>query len=142
MTQKERDRRKTPSGLKVRPRSSPANFLILVVVGVLGATALAAALLGTGLEETTPHGQLLTSLQRVAEAQEEHHRSSGSFAEWIHTLELEVPAEVRVGLSRVDASGWEATASHPVGLTCIQEGRLKDGRPVRDTPICYSATGH
>jgi hypothetical protein len=142
MADRERDRRTTPNPLQVRPPSSPANFLILVVIGVLGATALAAALLGTGLEETTPHGQVLTSLQRVAEAQEEHHRRTGTFADWTHTLDVDVPADIRVGLTRGGASGWEAMASHAIGLTCIQEGRLHKGRPVRESPVCYTTPGN
>jgi hypothetical protein len=132
------ERRRTPSDIRNRPPASPANFLILVVVGVLAASALAAALLGTGTEDTTPHGQVLTALQRVAEAQDEHHRSTGSYALWIESLDIEVPEDVRVGLSRADESSWEATASHPVGLTCIQDGHARQGRPQRGTPVCYT----
>jgi hypothetical protein len=138
MAEKKRDRRRIPSDLKSRPPSSPANFLILVVVGVLGATAVAAALFGTGVEETTPHGQVLTSLQRVAEAQEEHYRRTGTFGEWLHTLDVEVPGEVRVAVLRGDRLSWKVTAAHPVGLTCIQEGHARQGRPAREPPVCYN----
>jgi hypothetical protein len=133
-----RERRRRTSEMKMRPPSSPANFLILVVIGVLGVSALAAALMGTGTEETTPHGQVLTSLQRVAEAQEERFRSTGAFAEWIHDLEVEVPGEVRLGLARGTPTEWEATASHPIGLICIMEGELRQGRPHRGPPMCYT----
>jgi hypothetical protein len=109
------------------------------VIGVLGASAIAAALLGSGMEETTPHGQVLTALQRVAAAQEDHHARTGSFADWIQSLDVESPADVRVSVTRAGATGWEATATHPIGLTCIQEGRLHQGRLVRDQPVCYTA---
>jgi hypothetical protein len=142
MSERERDRRKTAGDLRMRPRSSPANFLILVVIGVLGTTAVAAALLGTGVEETTPHGQVLASLQRVADAQEDHHRRTGRFADLLHTLELDLPEGIHVGVSRGGETGWEATASHPVGLLCVQEGRLQQGRAVRDQPVCYTTEGH
>jgi hypothetical protein len=138
MAEREQDRRTTPSDLKVRPPSSPANFLILVVIGVLGTSAVAAALLGNGMEETTPHGQVLAALQRVAVAQEEHHARTGSFADWIQSLDVEATADVRVSVMRAGASGWEATATHPIGLTCVQEGRLQQGRLVRDPPVCYT----
>jgi hypothetical protein len=141
MGQHRRERRKTPGDLRGRPPSSPANFLILVVIGVLGASGLAAALFGTGVEEVTPHGQVLTALQRVAEAQEAHHRRTGAFSDVAQTLQLTVPAEVRVGVSRGGPTDWEATASHPIGLTCIQEGRVHQGRLVRGQPLCYTSTG-
>jgi hypothetical protein len=138
MAERKRDRRTTPSDLKVRPPSSPANFLILVVIGVLGASAIAAALLGNGMEETTPHGQVLTALQRVAVAQEDHHARTGAFADWLESLDVEAAEGIQVSVTRAGAAGWEAMATHPIGLTCIQEGRLQQGRLVRDPPVCYT----
>jgi hypothetical protein len=132
------DRRKTPIDLRGRPRPSPANLLILVVGGVLAATAVAGALLGTGIEETTPHGQVLTSLQRVADAQDAHYAEAGVFAGWVETLELEPLGDVRIELVRADGTGWEAMAIHPVGLTCIQAGHVQGERTQRDQPICYT----
>jgi hypothetical protein len=133
------DRRRTPSDLRLRPRSSPANLLVLTVVGVLAATAAAAVLFGTGFDETTPHGQVLTTLQRVAEAQEEHHRRTGEFAPSLHLLDLQVPDEVIPALMRVDGDRWEAMASHPAGLSCVQGGILKGRQLRRDPPTCYTA---
>jgi hypothetical protein len=138
MGKNKRDRRQAESGVRLRPRSSPANILVLTVIGVLGAMAAAAALFGTGLEETTPHGQVLTSLHRVAEAQERHHQETGTFARWIHTLDVETPEGVRVDLVRGDDAAWEAIAGHPVGLTCLQGGRYERGAVQRDQPICYT----
>ncbi len=137
MADRQHDRRKTPSDMRVRPPASPANHLILVVIGVLVISALAAALFGAGTEETTPHGQILTSLQRVAEAQEEHYRRTGEFAGSLEALDMGSAGKVRLGLVRGDRAGWEAVASHPVGLTCLQEGEARQGRPHRDVPVCY-----
>jgi hypothetical protein len=138
MDERQPDRRTAPSNLRSRPRPSPANLLIFVVGGVLAATAAAAALFGTGLEETTPHGQVLTSLQQVADAQEAHYAEAGTFARWLHSLDQEPIGEVRVDLVRADATQWEAMATHPIGLTCIQSGRLNGPRPMRDQPLCYT----
>lgn len=132
------DRRKTPSDFKGRPRPSPANLLILVVGGVLAATAVAGALLGTGIEETTPHGQVLTSLQRMADAQDTHYAETGAFAGWLESLDLEPVGDIRIELVRADGTSWEARAVHPVGLTCIQAGRVQGERAQRDQPICYT----
>lgn len=141
MTERRYDRRRTPSDLTARPRQSPANVLILVVIGVLAATAVAAALFGTGLEETTPHGQVLTSLHRLGDAQEEHFQQTGAFAEWMHTLDVEVPDGIRLDFVRANRNSWEAIAAHPAGLTCIQEGVVRNGQPRRDPPICYPTSG-
>jgi hypothetical protein len=138
MDDRQRDRRRTPSDLRVKPRPSPVNLLLMVVAGVLAATAAAAALFGTGLEETTPHGQVLTALQRVADAQEDHYRDTGAFARWLHSLDTEPLGEVRVELVRGDGNGWEAMATHPVGLTCIQAGKVDRTKVRREQPLCYT----
>lgn len=131
------DRRRMASGVRNRPRASPASLLILGVTVVLAASAVAAALLGNGMEETTPHGQILSSLQVVADAQEAHYRETGSFAGWLHTLELEPVGDVQVSVIRATDSDWEAMASHSVGLSCVQAGRLEAGRAKREAPVCY-----
>lgn len=138
MRKRKKDRRRTDSDWKVRPRPSPANLLVLTVLGVLGAMAAAAGLFGTGLEETTPHGQVLTSLQRVAEAQEAHYHETGSFAPSLHSLDLETPEGVRVELVRASRESWEAVAGHPVGLSCIQGGSYENGTVQRDQPLCFT----
>lgn len=138
MDERGRERRRIPSDLKQRPPSSPASLLILVVVGVLGATALTAAFFGNGLEETTPHGQVLTALQRVAEAQEQHYLEAGAFARWTHTLDVEPGSGVHVEIIRGDGVAWEAVATHPMGLTCEQAGKIERGRAVREQPACYT----
>lgn len=137
MGERQRERRRIPSEVRTSPPSSPANVLILVVVGVLAASALAAALLGGGHEETTPHGQVLASLQRVAAAQEAHHRATGSFAEWAHTLDVAVSDDVRITIIRGDGTGWEATAAHPAGLLCAQSGSWDGSKTVVQPPVCY-----
>jgi hypothetical protein len=138
MAKRRGERRRTPSHLEQRPPSSPANLLILVVVGVLVASALTAALFGTGVEETTPHGQVLTALQRVAEAQEAQYLEAGAFAGWTHTLDVELPQQVRVDVIRGDEQGWEAVATHTIGLGCAQIGKVERSRPVREPPVCYT----
>lgn len=138
MTERRHDRRRIPSDLTVRPRQSPANILILVVIGVLGATAAAAVLFGTGLEETTPHGRVLTSLQRLGDAQEAHYRETGAFAEWMRSLDIDTPEGIKLDLARADRSSWEGIATHPAGLTCVQEGTAQNGQPQREPPICYA----
>jgi hypothetical protein len=138
MGERPQERRRAPSGLKQRPPTSPANLLILVVIGVLTASALTAALLDTGLEETTPHGQVLTALQRVAEAQEAQYQEAGAFAGWMHTLDVALPEDVRVDVIRGDERGWEAVATHTVGLGCAQVGKVERNRPVREVPVCYT----
>ncbi len=140
MTERRHDRRRAPSSLTVRPRQSPANVLILVVIGVLGATAVAAVFFGGGLEETTPHGQVLTSLQRLADAQDAHFRETGAFAEWMHTLDVETPEGIRLDLARANRTSWEGIASHPAGLTCIQEGMVQNGQAQREPPICFATS--
>lgn len=114
------------------------NLLILVVVGVLAATAAATVFLGDrSLDDGTPHGQLLAALQRVAEEQEDFYLSEGRFGDWLHTLGIEAPDSIDLTVS-ADAGGrWEAIARHPVGLACSQSGRAVDGRPVQDPPVCF-----
>jgi hypothetical protein len=138
MAEVKRDRRRIPSDLRTRPPESPVNILILVVIGVLAVSAIAAALLGGGHEETTPHGQVLTSLQRLSDAQEAYHEAQGHFAEWTHTLDVEAAGDVRITVIRGDAAEWEATAVHPAGIMCIQTGTFSQGRAVRDPPVCYT----
>lgn len=138
MGTRRRERRRAPSELKQQPRTSPANLLILVVIGVLAASGLTAALFDNGLEETTPHGQVLTALQRVAEAQEAQFQEAGTFAGWMQTLDVVLPEEVRVDVIRGDERGWEAVATHTIGLGCAQVGKLERDRPVREVPVCYT----
>jgi hypothetical protein len=133
------DRRRMPSGVRNRPRSSPAGLLILGVTAVLATSALAAALLGSGMEDTTPHGQILASLQDVADAQDAHFRDTGAFAGWLHTLDVDPRGDVHVSVIRGSETGWEAMASHPVGLSCVQAGYVDGGRPQREAPVCYSS---
>jgi hypothetical protein len=132
------ERRNRESVVRYRPRPSPANVLVLTVIGVLGAMAAAAAVFGGGLEETTPHGQVLTSLQRVAEAQEQHHRQTGAFARSLHELDITPSNGVRIDLVNGGPNAWEALAGHPIGLTCMQGGRYERGTALRDQPLCFT----
>lgn len=135
-----RDRRERPSDLTIRPRSSPANLLILAILSVLGVTAVAAAVMGSGFDDVTPHGQLLGDLQRVAQAQEIHYGETGSFAGWIRTLEVEPSPDVRVTFILGGGDAWEAVADHPAGLTCTQGGRAVNGVVKTDPPACFTTT--
>jgi hypothetical protein len=133
-----RERRNTESQIRNRPRPSPANVLVITVIGVLGAMAVAAAVFGGGLEETTPHGQVLTSLQRVADAQEQHHRETGAFARSLSELDVTPSDGVRIDLVRGGPDAWEAIAGHPIGLTCMQGGRYDRRTALRDQPLCFT----
>jgi hypothetical protein len=138
MARPETDRRKNSSELVTRPPSSPANLLVLAAVAVLGASAAAAAFMGGGFEDVTPHGQLLGNLQVVAEAQERHYTQHGSFAVWLRSLDVEpTDPDIRMTLTQGGADRWEAVAYHPVGLTCTREGRIVDGVPLSDRPVCF-----
>ena len=139
MGRRERDRRAGSSELTTRPPSSPANLLILAITGVLGITAAAAAVMGSGYDDVTPHGQLLGDLQAVAEAQHRHFVRTGSYAEWLRTLALPTSPDVHVSMVRANAEEWEAVAHHPIGLTCSQSGRVVNGVPKADPPTCFSA---
>lgn len=138
MSRPERDRRSRPSELTTRPPSSPANLLILAITGVLGITAAAAAFMGSGYDDVTPHGQLLGELQSVADAQHRHYTRTGSYAEWLRTLALPSSDEVQLSMVRATAEEWEAVAHHAIGLTCTQSGRAVNGVPRTDPPTCYT----
>ena len=138
MSRRARDRRSGHDPLTPQPRSSPANLLILTVIGVLGMSAAVAAFMGSGFDDVTPHGQLLGDLNRVAEAQQEHYQETGAFAEWIRTLEVVPSSDVRVTMLRGGGHVWEAVADHPVGLTCTQSGRVEGGAVRTDPPSCFT----
>lgn len=138
MSRRARDRRRGSGELTTRPPSSPVNLLILTIVGVLGISAAAAAMMGSGYDSVTPHGQLLGDLQRVAAAQERHHARTGRFAEWVRTLAVEGSPEIRLTILHGDHDDWEAVATHPVGLTCTQAGRFENGVVRLDPPACYT----
>ena len=135
-----RERRSRSSELTTRPPSSPANLLILAIISVLGVTAAAAAVMGSGFDDVTPHGQLLGDLQRVAEAQEMHYAETGAFAAWIRTLQVEMNPDVRMTFILGGGDAWEAVADHPAGLTCTQGGRAVDGIVKTDPPACFTTT--
>ena len=137
---RQRDRRQGSSELMTRPRSSPANLLILAIVSVLGVTAAAAAVMGSGFDDVTPHGRLLGDLQRLAEAQETHYAETGAFAGWTRTLQVESSPDVRMTLILGGGDAWEAVADHPAGLTCTQGGRAEGGVVKTDPPSCFTTT--
>lgn len=134
-----RDRRKNSGDFRGQPRQSPATLLVLTVVAALLGSTVIAVVLGGGMEESTPHGQLLSGLQSVAERQESHHEANGRFAVWLRTLELEEPEGIELMVLTGNAERWEALARHPVGLTCSQAGSMERGRPVREEPVCFSS---
>lgn len=139
MARPDRERRKNSSELVTSPPTSPANLLVLTVLGVLGATAAAGAFMGGSFEDVTPHGQLLSNLENVAEAQARHYAAHGSFAGWLRTLRVEPQGEdVRMTLMHGGTERWEAVAYHPIGLTCSREGRAVDGVPWSDRPVCFT----
>lgn len=138
MSRRMGDRRRVEHPVRLQPRRSPANLLILTVVAVLGASAAAAAVMDTGFDDVTPHGQVLGELHRVAEAQERYHTRHGTFAGWTRTLGLEPSAGVRVTIIRGDHSGWEAVATHDVGLSCVQRGEAEGAVLRRDRPACFT----
>lgn len=139
MARRERDRRRNSSELVTRPPASPANLFVLTVAAILGATAAAGAFMGGGFEDVTPHGQLLGNLEAVADAQERHYAERGSFAEWLRSLGVEpTGADVRMTLLHGGTDRWEAVAYHTVGLTCTREGRVVDGVPRSDSPVCFT----
>ena len=134
-----RDRRNRSSELTTRPPSSPANLLILAILSVLGVTAAAAAVMGSGFDDVTPHGQLLGDLQRLAEAQEAHYAETGAFAGWIRTLGVEPSPDVRMTFVRGGGDAWEAVADHPAGLTCTRGARAVNGVVRTDPPACFTS---
>ena len=142
MRRRARDRRRNDGDFRVKPKPSPVTMLILTVTGVLLATAAASVIMGPRHESSTPHGQLLGTLDRVAAAQEAHYRAEGEFARWARTLQVAAPADVEVLLMAGSGHRWEAVAHHPVGLRCSQAGRIQEGRPVRDQPICFTIAPH
>lgn len=138
MSGRARERRRVKHEIGTRPRQSPANLLILTVVAVLGATAAAAAVMGGGFDDVTPHGQLLGDLQRVADAQERHYAEHGEFAAWIQSLNVASHPDIRVTLIHGGSREWEALAHHSIGLSCTQAGRIERGLAWTDPPACFT----
>lgn len=132
------ERRREKHELRPEPRPSPINAVVLMVVGALGVFAAAAAVMGSGYDDVTPHGKVLGDLSRVAEAQEQHYRDTGRFAEWIQSLDVTPTQDVQLTVLRGDAGEWEAIARHQMGLSCVQGGRAERGVPVRIEPTCFT----
>ncbi len=138
MAERERRERRRGSGaLTDRPRKSPVSLLIVMVVGVVTVSAAASVLFGTGYGDETPHGKVLGTLQRVARAEEAYHASNGRFAAELGDLAVTPPDSVEVALT-VEAGEWQAVATHPIGLSCVQSGRVARGRVVRDEAGCFT----
>lgn len=134
-----KERRKTSGEFRVRPRSSPASRLVLTVAAVLAATAAATVLADRGFSDATPHGRALGTLSAVADAQEAWYGGRGRFSVSPDSLGVEVPEGVELSLVRRGSAGWEAEVRIPgVGLSCVQEGEVAGGRPVRLRPLCYT----
>ncbi|HUG42040.1 MAG TPA: hypothetical protein VMM12_16350 [Longimicrobiales bacterium] len=114
------------------------NLLILTIVGVLGISAAAAAVMGNSYDDVTPHGQLLGTLQRVADAQKRHHARTGAFAQWIQTLHVEAGPDVRITLLRGDATEWDAVVRHDGGLACMRSGRAEGVVVHTDPATCFT----
>lgn len=137
-----RERRKKSGDFRTDPRPSPASVIVVLVSTVLLATAAASALLGGAFDDATPHARLLRSLQKVAEAQEGHHRRTGEFSPWSGALRVELPEGVTLTVLRGDAAEWQALVRAPeVGLSCSQGGLWRNGEPVRAQPVCYRDAG-
>lgn len=137
-----RDRRTKSGEFRTDPRSSPASVIVVLLSSLLLATAAATALLGGGFEDATPHGRLLGSLQKVAEAQETHHRRTGEFSAWSEALQVDLPDGASLTVLRGTAAEWEVRVRAPeVGLTCSQGGVWRNGQPVRKQPVCYRDAG-
>ena len=133
-----RDRRTKSGDFRTRPRASPASLIVLLVSGVLLATAAATALLGGGFDDATPHGRLLGSLQRAAEAQETHHRATGKFAGWRQSLDVQVHEKVELRVLHGTEREWEVMVREPgAGLSCYQKGTWNADGPLREEPVCY-----
>lgn len=138
MSKGRKGERRQAGDFRTKPRSSPTSLMILTVSGVLLATAAATALLGGGFSDATPHGQLLGTLDAVAESQAAHYGATGSFAAWEQTLEVETPEGVQVRIVHATRDSWEALADDPaVGLSCMQSGSWQNGRHVLEPPVCY-----
>lgn len=132
------DRRRQTGDFRTRPRSSPTSLMILTVSGVLLATAAATALFGGGFDDGTPHGQLIGTLDAVAESQEEHYAATGSFAGWEGALAVEAPEGIEIRIVHASRESWEAMADDPeVGLSCMQSGSWQGGRQIVEPPVCY-----
>jgi hypothetical protein len=113
-------------------------MVVLMVSGVLLVSALAAAFLGTGFGDETPHGRLLTTLEAVAGAQEGHYRERGRFIGPRERLPIEAPSDVELHIESGTVDQWRAVATAPeVELTCLQAGGVANGEVVREPPICY-----
>lgn len=137
-----RERRRKSGDFRTDPRASPASVIVVLVSSVLLATAAATALLGGGFDDAMPHGRLLGSLQKVAEAQEAHHRRTGEFAIWGGALDVNLAEDVNLTVVRANAVHWEAVVRAPaVGLSCSQGGVWRDGQPIREQPVCYREAG-
>lgn len=133
------ERRKNDGRLSSGVRQSPANRLVFLVMGVIAISAAASALFGDGYGTQTPHGKVLGTLQRVAGAEEEYRGRTGHFAGRLEELGAVVAESVAVVLrGSHDGAGWEAVVRHPVGLTCVQSGRVERGRAIRDPPSCFT----
>lgn len=135
------DRRRGSGDFRVRPRSSPANILVLMVTGAVLAAG-AASLLWGGFGDRTPHGRLLGVLNEVAEAQESHWEAEGRFARWAGQLSVPDRAGMDVLITGDAQGGWEAVATdREVGLSCRQRGRLTEsGLPERLEPVCFTTS--
>jgi hypothetical protein len=113
-------------------------MVVLMVSGVLLVSAAAAAVLGSGFGDETPHGRLLTTLQEVAESQERHYGSTGRFMDWNDTPPVDVPDDVELQFVSGGGSEWRALArAGEVGLVCSQGGSVIGGQVEREQPICY-----
>ncbi len=132
------ERRRGTGDFRGRPQASPASMVVFMVSGVLLVSGVAAAFLGGGFGDETPHGRLLTTLQEVAEIQERHYGSTGQFMDWQETPPADVPADVELQLVSGGGDHWRALARAPeVGLVCSQAGSVIGGEVVRERPICF-----
>lgn len=113
-------------------------MVVLMVSGVLLVSALAAAFLGTGFGDETPHGRLLTTLEAVGGAQEDHYRERGRFMGSRVGLGVDVPSDVELQVESGTVNQWRAVARHrEVGLACLQAGALANGEIVRESAVCW-----
>jgi len=102
------------------PRLSPWPRLFVVAL-ILGAAPLSAQTSATAVWHASPAAQLKSALRGLAAAQSRHHATRGSYAPSVAALRLAPGPDVRLEITAVAATGWQARAVHRdrPGLSCV-----------------------